>query len=379
MNTQKLLLNIDEFTFTILPQQKIDINIWDPYAESIIYNFVQSSHVDKVFAGEVTEMESAKLEGYSRSFNMGLKDYYFAMAYNPYQPTMGVCVRFSAKAWAIYQVRYKNLYDDIIHLPKFLHMVSDNCSESVRLSRVDMTVDYFDYDIILKDIYDKLMQEKLLVQDNKGRNRIRTIEFQGKNNQFETIYIGSRGTNSRGFLRIYDKRIEQIETNGFRNAEALACSSWIRFEAVFKGKYAHAIAEEFLKYNMDTNDLKKYIAQMIGQKYRFYDTTKNEYEIYTRDLLEVSEGNNFASLRVESPRDNALYQSINHIKHGSGLFPTLYKIRELYGKDAEKEFLEYLFKEYKNGKWMGRTMYKELTLWLKKHEDLKECKLSDNY
>ena len=95
-------------------------------------------------------------------------------------------------------------------------------------------------------------------------------------------------------MRIYDKIIEQIETNGFRNAEALACSSWIRFEAVFKGKYAHAIAEEFLKYNMDTNDLKKYIAQMIGQKYRFYDTTKNEYEIYTRDLLEVSEGNNFA-------------------------------------------------------------------------------------
>ena len=47
----------------------------------------------------------------------------------------------------------------------------------------------------------------------------------------ETFYIGSRKENSQLLLRVYNKKAEQINTNGFRLNEALECENWLRLEA----------------------------------------------------------------------------------------------------------------------------------------------------
>lgn len=379
MENKFLHINIDEITLTVLPKKKIYIENWNKYANGIIFRFIKSSKVDVVFNGQLQEMVSGRLQGYSRSYNLGAKDYYFAMAYNENHPTMGVCIRFSARAWAVYQSKYKKLYKREIILSDFLQMVNSSCDEIVRMSRVDMTVDYFNYDINISELCKRLQDGTIIVQDDKGRKRIQNIDFIGKNNKIGTIYVGSRKANTRTFLRIYDKRDEQLCMNGYRKKEALDCASWIRFEAVYKGKYAHIISNTLLTNKMTAEGFEKYIAQIITQKYRFFDVDKEEYIECTKKILEVSNGSNMPVLYCPSLRDNELKRNIEHIKYGSGLYSTLYKIGQLYGEEAINEFWIYLMECYKKEKWMSKAMYKEISLWLKKHEELREGRLSDNY
>lgn len=107
-------------------------------------------------------------------------------------------------------------------------------------------------------------------------------------------------TNTRSFLRIYDKRKEQLTNNGFRIEEANKCRSWIRFEAVYKGSYAHSISETILSECMDAVSFNKFIAHTILQKYRFADVN-GKYTRYTTDLLLVADGEIFPSLVCVSP------------------------------------------------------------------------------
>ena len=129
---------------------------------------------------------------------------------------------------------------------------------------------------------------------------------------------------------------------------------------------------------MDAVSFNKFIAHTILQKYRFADAN-GKYTRYTTDLLAVADGKIFPSLVCVSPRDNALRQSIQHILCGSGLFPTIYKIEKIYGEDAKQEFALFLYQNYEAMFWMSNGMKRELDIWLQKHEDLKNTKLSDNY
>ena len=63
----------------------------------------------------------------------------------------------------------------------------------------------------------------------------------------ETVYIGSKKENTKALCRIYDKRLEQINKNGFRLDEALACDDWTRFEISYRGTYAWQCAEQLNK------------------------------------------------------------------------------------------------------------------------------------
>ena len=360
-------------------EEKIKVDEWDRKALYLISDFISASHVNIVFNGQMEEMTTGKLNGYTKCYNMGPKDYYFAMAYNEMYPTMGVCIRFSAKAWAVYQYKYRKIFQEEIILPYFLKMIADNSEGLVRLSRIDMTVDYFNSNINLSKLYEELKDDAVVVQDDKGRKRIKNVRFVGSNESVQTIYVGSQKENTKGFLRIYDKKNEQIQTNGYRKQEALACKSWIRFEAVFRGQYAHIISETLLNDEWTREEFERYIAQIITQKYRFVEMDAELYTDFTEKLINVANGSDKPDLYCASPRDNSLRQNIAHIKHGSGLYSTIYKIGQLYGKEAETEFMNYIFHCYKTEKWMSKQMYRELKLWLQKHEDLKSGKLRDNY
>ena len=376
--TTNLCLNIDEFTFSIFCSEKNDSKTWEECAELILENFVRNTKINIVFNGNVKDKIAGNLQGYTRTYDFGLKDYYFAMAYNERVSEMGVCVKFSAKAWSIYQAKYQKIFNEMITLSEFIHMVSDPIKETVRLSRIDMTADYFNYDFSLNDLYEALSNESVIVKDYQGKKRIKNLSFIGKHDSIETIYLGSKKANTRSFLRIYDKRKEQIANHGFRVDEIKKCHSWIRFEAVYKGNYAHTISETILSRSMDAITFNRFIAHTILQKYRFVDE-KGDYTAYTKDLIAIAEGEIFPSLVCSSPRDNALRQSIRHILSGSGLFPTVYKIEKIYGTNAGKEFAIFLYHSYKSMSWMSNGMKRELDIWLEKHSDLKNTELSDNY
>lgn len=159
----------------------------------------------------------------------------------------------------------------------------------------------------------------------------------------------------------------------------MACQEWIRFEAVYKGAYAHLISDTLLNIEMDEREFKCYIAQIVAQKYRFFNKENEDYTEYTADLLNVAEGKEYPKLYCESTRDNALNRNIEHLRKGSGLFPTMYKVQQLYGNDGLNRFWKYLFRYYKKQAWVGNGTLKELDLWLKKHEELKKIPLENNY
>ncbi len=379
MNDKMLKLGIDEFTLTIFPKEKEIISKWINTASSIIEHFSTTTKIESILNGKLEEMRHNKLQGYTTAYNLGSKDYYFCIAYNENHPDMGVCVRFSAKAWALYQSAYKLIYSNSILLSDFLKQIVINNNYIVRLTRIDLTADYFNYPLNLSILYNQIVNKDILIQNSSGRCTVKNISFFGKNEKVETIYIGSRASNSKGFLRIYDKRKEQLSTNGFRIKEAIECENWVRFEAVFKGKYAHIISDFMINSPINQSNLISFIAQLITEKYRLYENKVNDYLFCTKELLEISNGNKNGLLRCESPRDTSLTQNISHIRCGSGLYPTLFKIENLYGNEKVTSFISYLFTDYKSGSWKTKSMIKELNLWLEKHNDLKNITLEDNY
>lgn len=376
---KKMLIGIDEFTFIILLKHKCSALEWISIAEHIIMDFLKKTQLETVLQGSLQLVTTGKLQGYTTVYDLGVKDFYIALGYNPAHPRMGVCIRFSAKAWLLYRINFREIYAEDISLPVFMKRVKHGSENQIRLSRIDMTIDYFNYAIDLNEMYETLRDKNLVVCDDQGRSLIRTINFYGKNQKIETIYLGSKNENSKGFMRIYNKKMEQIQHNGYRKQEAMACQEWIRFEAVYKGAYAHLISDTLLNIEMDEREFKCYIAQIVAQKYRFFYKENEDYTEYTADLLNVAEGKEYPKLYCESTRDNALNRNIEHLRKGSGLFPTMYKVQQLYGNDGLNRFWKYLFRYYKKQAWVGNGTLKELDLWLKKHEELKKIPLENNY
>lgn len=379
-STPTLLLGIDEFTITMIPNKKIFNIDWKATAENQINNVVKISDIEEIMNGSLQEMDSSKPQGYSKAYNLGIKDYYIAFAYHENLPEMGICIRFSAKSWSIYQYQFLKKYQKKILLPKFIKKIALTSNEfTVRFTRIDLTADFYNYGLSLNDLYNKIKNTAIIIQNENGKSPIKSISFYGKNSDVETIYIGSRKTNSKGFLRIYNKKKEQIDTNGFRLEEALSTQDWVRFEAVFKGKYAHNISDIMISTSMNEKELSAFIAKLITQKYRLYDNNANDYLKATTDLLEIASSSMCDALRSESPRDNSLHQSISHLRCGSGFYPTLYKIEKLYGIGKLEKFLKDLYMEFRDRTWITPSVQKELNMWMNKHADLIPEHLEENY
>jgi hypothetical protein len=235
---------------------------------------------------------------------------------------------------------------------------------TTRLSRIDLTADYQDFGLKVYKIYEGLKEYKLQVQNwksNRSNRRMSAIEIDGA---AETVTLGSRRGNTQSFMRIYDKKTEQIANNGFRLDEALNAKDWIRFEAVFRGKYAHQITVALLNEISDSAELQKYIAKMITDKYTFFDTEKDAETDFSEALLVIAKGCKSKHLRAESPRDNSLRQSIRYLITNAGLLPTVHKIQCIYGPDGVKQFQKFLQDQY--------DIYepnRDVAHWLNKHYD----------
>ena len=194
-----------------------------------------------------------------------------------------------------------------------------------------------------------------------------------KNGAYETFYIGSRAGKTNGFLRVYNKKQEQIQTMGYRYDEALQYKGWVRFESSFLHDYAHQMTEQLLSGYMTLQDLQQWIAKHISDRYRFVDTSTNEVTAFTDDLIGISVGTNAAALIAPSPRDNTFRQSLEHLRVGSGLYPALYKAFSMWGDGADRQLIEYLYDDYvydfKMRLLTGKDEYKmrEMRLWLQKH------------
>ena len=374
-----LSVGVDEFTLILQSTDKVMVTDWADIVNEIIDIFLVKSLLMNLFGDDIVRAEKVPA-GYTNGLTFACRPWYLVISWHDDFPSMGVCVRFSAHAYATYKQEFKERFQSDINIAVFLNMVQDG-AYTTRLSRIDLTADYYDYmDDLLPDrllspdlIYSRLKDGSYSIKNWKDRQSVRNMSGLDKNGAYETFYIGSRAGKTNGFLRVYNKKQEQIQTMGYRYDEALQYKSWVRFEASFLHDYAHQITSELLRNSKTTQDLQKLIAKYISDRYRFIDTSTGEVTAFSDDLIGIAVGTNAAALIATSPRDNTLRQSIEHLRSRSGLYPTMYKAYSIWGDGADRQLIEYLYDDYiydfKLRLLTGKEEYKmrEMRLWLQKH------------
>ena len=332
-NIKKLLIGIDEFTVVLqtgLDTIEPNHRNWSSCAESIIDTFVIKADFENLL-GEKHSI-NRNPAGYTTGFTFGDYPFYLAVAYNSYHYKMGVICKFSAHAWAEYCRRYEEYHNEEMYVYTFLKLVQSK-RYTTRLSRIDFTADYFNYGLSVHEIYYTLKgktPQVTIKTCNGKRKNISTLSALEREECVETFYKGSRKANATSLLRVYNKRLQQLETHGYQLQEALNCDDWIRFEVSFKGTYAHQLTEIILNDINTPIKLQKLIADKILEKYSFYKTTIDELADFSQELFKLTLNNSFPSLTSVAPMDNELIRSVNYLQHGSGLFPTLYKIEKVW-------------------------------------------------
>lgn len=375
-----LIVGVDEVTIVLQAVEKVSCMVWPTIADRMIEAFLEKSRLSELF-GKMENTNNVQ-SGYTHGVTFADRPWYLVISWNEDMPNMGVCVRFSAYAYAVYKQEYRQKFQADMNIAILLRMVQDDIY-TPRLSRIDLTADYIDYSDELNSnvpfhpdaIYTRLKDGSYMVKNWKDRQSVITMSGLDKDGAYETFYIGSRRGKTNGYLRVYDKKREQIETMGFRYDEALRCVSWVRFEAVFSHEYAHQISWELLDNISTRQELQQMIAKCISDRYRFFHTETEEITAFTDDLMGIAAGSKAVTLGMTSPRDNDLRKSINHLREGSGLYPTLFKACSLWGDDAETQLIEYLYDDYIytfKEKLLGgteRSKMREIQFWLTRHKE----------
>lgn len=237
------------------------------------------------------------MNGYTHVFKWGFtdKDSIYLM-YNPDNMKMKFSLLFGGRALTIYLRQYRmlknmdtNVFNMLVSLDKFCSIISDKEKQYIRLSRLDIAIDMIDEGIIVQDLYEDIINSRLFVF-NKRNASINISRNMGSGTTTETIYFNKRKSNS--FLRIYNKKIEQISRTGLYYYDAVNCNDWTRFECELKGDYAHSFTLKSLSCNNldDFNELLvssfidcfkfKELEEIVGDKEilkdaYFYEQIKN--------------------------------------------------------------------------------------------------------
>ena len=257
---------------------------------------------------------------------------------------MGICVKFSAKALDYYREQTG------LEIYQFLQMVQSD-KYGLRLSRIDLTADYFNEDIDITKIYQDytLGKSDLFYAYRKKdtgkiayrRNHLKDNGI-ANDNEFSTIYFGSVQSHSR--LRIYDKKREQIERSGNKLQQAKNCNDWVRFEGVFRRTYAHQLTEQLLNINNNT-EFAGLIANTMLQKFNFkYVNDKGEITGNTEYTQRLCDHIASHALILSSPctKNYELFKSMVYLICSSGADSTLKKIKAIWNDKAVLEFLNFI-------------------------------------
>ena len=276
---------------------------------------------------------------------------------------MGICIKFSAHAWMEFRKQYESLYGQPIQIHQFLSNVNNTTLYTSRLSRIDIAIDFINEKVNVNTIYNQLSKKNQIIKTATGRRNHSVLSAITDNNQTSTFYLGSKGKNIKVLLRVYDKKKEQLDTFGVQYEDALNCESWVRFEAVFKGKYAHDLTEKLDTINSDT-ELKDLLVSALTDRYQFYYAKSDRLTTFTKKMLGLLNRRNFM-FSSPSPRMNLLEQSQKHIINGSGLFPYLFKVQKIWGDEGLFDCLTFLYDEFENYEPNDDVMS-----WLKKYSAL---------
>ncbi|MFL2072144.1 hypothetical protein ACEN32_07535 [Marinilactibacillus psychrotolerans] len=139
---------------------------------------------------------------------------------------------------------------------------------------------------------------------------------------------------------------------GHLREEAKELDDWVRFEAEYKGQYAHQLTEVIKNCQSET-ELKDVIVGSILDKYGIYYTKPskkgdvNRPTPETKKMIDLLDDKSF-NFQTPNSRNSLLNQTIDYLIQNSGLFPALYKVNQLFGDGTDKELIEYLLEIFRS-------------------------------
>ena len=360
-----LKASIDELTLVLQASREDKLKIeddsdWIELAEFMISDFEQKAQLKSTFGAKIGANKCPA--GYTYGYTYGSHSFYFAVAYNQKAYDMGIIIKFSAEALHYYLRKTGQEAYELLQNVK-------SSSYMMRLSRIDFDIDFIDEKFTVNALYEQLKSKKVEVylqkhQKNKVIFSKKQLHFRGfmKNGKIETIYLNSPKSSVN--CRIYNKRLEEIELHKPDMNYALM-HKWVRFEAIFKGEYAHNLTNTLLNIE-SKHELSDLIIDSWIQKFYFKKVSK-ETAIYTQKMIDAKKTGNFV-LTGQVPKDNDLAQRFDYLLLKSGTISTLYKIKELWGSSALEYATKYINTYVED--WHENQGCAE---WLKKHAtDTKE-------
>lgn len=326
-------LKIDEFTLSFLHKQdKLDNQEHIERCEYFIEYLYEELKLNEF--GLLQPYKAAN--GYNVTYKVENTSK-LTLGYHTEWPEMGLSLVFGARDLSEYLEALSELSVaslDALELIKWLNVLADENGFKIRLSRLDVAADFVDYGLSVDELYHELKSEAYYVTDWKESRKKKLGQFFGTEGDIESFYIGKYTTRT-GFLRVYDKKVEQLKRKGYQLEIASKCSDWVRVEAVYRDNYAH----EATKTLLEAEDHESTLANFITSRYRF----KNEkgYHLITEELLEAKPSGSLAFSK--NYRQYSLDKSKQALYSGQ-VQNTLYKIRQIEGEEAAKVYLATLLK-----------------------------------
>ena len=354
-----IMTSVDEVTFVIKPTEDTVGEYpdnWYQIALSLAEAVAEKLSLPVLF-GDYLPLERPPA-GYTDGFTFQRFPYYFAIAWHKINFTMGIVIKFSASALSHYKATYQDHYSEAVDVHNMAQLLDDDYYE-LRLSRIDLAVDYFNYSMSVNDLYQGLKDKRYMITNHKAHKNLSKVSAQEVNGQAQTIYIGSKQKNVNSLLRIYNKYQEQLDNQGRYMHLTKYCDTWVRMEASYKGTYSNQILALLLDID-SPQDLSKLIVNKMIDKYCFHDTESGKPLPFTSDLLKGS--GSFPELESLNSRNNDLLATISYLMKGSGFYPLLKKIEEVWGTQARNHFIIRLIQEYET----NYTPNPDVGLWLNK-------------
>lgn len=354
-----IMTTVDEVTFVIKPTEDTvgeHTSHWAQIAPELAEIISEKLSLQMVLGDKVPLNKVPA--GYTNGFTFNNMPHYFAIAWHETNFTMGIIIKFSASALSHYKASYQEYYNKAIDIHNIAQFLNEPYWE-LRLRRIDLAIDYFNYDMSVNDLYQGLKGKRHIITNHKGRKNLSKTSAQEVNGEAQTIYIGSKKKNVNALLRIYNKYQEQLDNQGRYMHLTKYCDAWVRMEASYKGTYSNQILALLL--DMDSpQDLSKLIVNKMIDKYCFYDAETGQLLPFTSDLLKGF--GSFPELESLSSRNNDLLATISYLMKGSGFFPLLKKVEEIWGTKARNHFIIRLIQEYET----NYTPNPDVGLWLNK-------------
>lgn len=344
-------VDIDEMSFVIRYEQDTSITTVDEIKQELLFKRLEKALRVVDIIGEREEKSGAV--GYDTVYAY---DDMVRISYSKKRLDMGMYIWLSASAVKDYIIKGFDQLDLINIIDDFVMSQNPDLT-GWHLSRLDLACDFVDMGLSVNELGVALNAGRISLittyEDKKtfetkerpSRSKVSTVVNDGVIN---TIYVGSRKSKSNFLLRIYNKKLEQQENRNKRYTEIMnSCNDWVRLEFSFRKDYAKAITSYLYDNltNLNMSDFCKWLMGRAVERIAIYEIKEDKdgkFKVELHETTEViskaSDGSDDLLSLPPEPVNNLYDYYLWQTNNDSGLIGWLWRVNEVYGRQAIDDF-----------------------------------------